>query len=391
MNKWKLRNKQLYILLRYSVAKVLSYLLPAKLFAKDLWLVCERGTDARDNGYFFYKYLREKHPHIPCVYVITRNSPDYNKVATLGNVVHYGSLQHLYYINTAKHLISTHAAGFLWNSHWIRDGILKRFYRHKGNFIFLQHGVIIHYLAGLIYPTYQCDLFICSAKKEYEYVKNTYGHPDGVVQYTGLCRFDYLHRFTIKKQILLMPTWRLYLNGLNDSAFLQSDYYKAFSQLLTDPRLEEILEFYDYELIFYPHYEIQKFLPLFHSPFSRVKLAVFKQYDVQTLLKESALLITDYSSVFFDFAYMKKPLIYYQFDKKSFYDNHYAKGYFDCDTMGFGKVAHTFDELLDRIRETVKAGCALQEPFQSRINTYYELYDTNNSQRIFECICRLEK
>ena len=113
MNKWKLRNKQLYILLRYSVAKVLSYLLPAKLFAKDLWLVCERGTDARDNGYFFYKYLREKHPHIPCVYVITRNSPDYNKVATLGNVVHYGSLQHLYYINTAKHLISTHAAGFL--------------------------------------------------------------------------------------------------------------------------------------------------------------------------------------------------------------------------------------------------------------------------------------
>ena len=64
--------------------------------------------------------------------------------------------------------------------------------------------MIIHYLAGLIYPTYQCDLFICSAKKEYEYVKNTYGHPDGVVQYTGLCRFDYLHRFTIKKQILLM-------------------------------------------------------------------------------------------------------------------------------------------------------------------------------------------
>ena len=37
---------------------------------RELWLVCERGNDARDNGYWFYRYLKEKHPEINARYVI---------------------------------------------------------------------------------------------------------------------------------------------------------------------------------------------------------------------------------------------------------------------------------------------------------------------------------
>ena len=36
---------------------------------RELWLVCERGNDARDNGYWFYRYLKEKHPEINARYV----------------------------------------------------------------------------------------------------------------------------------------------------------------------------------------------------------------------------------------------------------------------------------------------------------------------------------
>lgn len=43
---------------------------------KSIWLISERGTDARDNGYHFFRYLREKHPEIECYYVITKDSPD---------------------------------------------------------------------------------------------------------------------------------------------------------------------------------------------------------------------------------------------------------------------------------------------------------------------------
>ena len=46
--------------------------------------------EARDNGYWFFKYLREKHPEQSCVYAIKKKSVDYQKVAKLGRTVEYG-------------------------------------------------------------------------------------------------------------------------------------------------------------------------------------------------------------------------------------------------------------------------------------------------------------
>ena len=43
---------------------------------RELWLVCERGNDARDNGYWFYRYLKEEHPEINARYVIETDSAD---------------------------------------------------------------------------------------------------------------------------------------------------------------------------------------------------------------------------------------------------------------------------------------------------------------------------
>ena len=110
----------------------------------------------------------------------------------------------------------------------------------------------------------------------------------------------------------------MYLNHSDEDCFVKSDYYLNFSAILSNQRVIELLELYDYELVFYPHYEMQKYIHLFQSCHERVKIAKFSCYDVQTLLKDSALLITDYSSVAFEFAYMKKPLIYFQFDKDKF-------------------------------------------------------------------------
>ena len=56
----------------------------------------------------------------------------------------------------------------------------------------------------------------------------------------------------------------------------------------------------------------------------------------QDLLNNSSVLLTDYSSVFFDFAYLKKPVIYYHPENDSY---HYEGSYFDYETMGFGDVA----------------------------------------------------
>ena len=58
---------------------------------RHLWLVMERGFDARDNAYWFFRYLRERHPQINACYVIDKTSPDLGKVAQLGRTVSWRS------------------------------------------------------------------------------------------------------------------------------------------------------------------------------------------------------------------------------------------------------------------------------------------------------------
>ena len=51
--------------------------------------------------------------------------------------------------------------------------------------------------------------------------------------------------------------------------------------------------------------------------------------NYQELILESSLLITDYSSIFFDFGYLKKPIIYTQFDYHEYRLEHFSEGYFN--------------------------------------------------------------
>ena len=65
-----------------------------KLFRRELWLICDNKNEARDNGYWFFKYLCEQHPEQDAVYAINKRSPDYQKVRDLGKTVRYGSFRH---------------------------------------------------------------------------------------------------------------------------------------------------------------------------------------------------------------------------------------------------------------------------------------------------------
>lgn len=122
-----------------------------------------------------------------------------------------------------------------------------------------------------------------------------------------------------------MPTHRMWLHAIDACSeatikekeeFRKSEYYQAYSALLSDSRLLNIVHEYGYQIVFYPHYAQQSFISCF-AEFSNNNVCIANRldYDVQTLLLESTLLVTDYSSVFFDFAFMGKPQIYYQFDE----------------------------------------------------------------------------
>ena len=379
-------------ILVYAYMLLKHYLLfPAALWkyrGREIWLVSERGTDARDNGYHFYRYIREKYPEIEVYYAITEDSPDRSKVEALGDVVSYGSLQHYLLFIAAEYKISTHINGYSpYIYFYSRFGRLLPW---KGKRIFLQHGVIKDNLTGLYREKTDVDIFICGAKPEYDYVSGNFHYSDEV-KYTGLARYDALHDFVVKNQILVMPTWRMYLDDRTEQELAESDYVIKWNAVLRDPRLQAALKRAGKTLVFYPHYEVQKkFLHLFSSEDPAVVIADFDHYDVQQLLKESQLLVTDYSSVFFDFAYMKKPCVYYQFDEDIFYAGHYKRGYFDYRDMGFGEVIADHEALVDAMIGYLESNCEMKEKYANRIEGFFPLHDAHNCERIFTEIQKLK-
>ncbi len=108
---------------------------------RHLWLVMERGFDARDNAYWLFRYLREQQPQINACYVIDKTSPDYEKVSCLGKTVAWRSLRHYLMYLAADQLISTHvqpaSPDLMAYYHLRRIGS-----RPRGKQIFLQHGII---------------------------------------------------------------------------------------------------------------------------------------------------------------------------------------------------------------------------------------------------------
>ena len=356
---------------------------------RRLWLVMERGFDARDNAYWFFRYLREKQPQVNACYVIDSSSPDFAKVSALGRTVEYRSLRHYLMYLAADMLVSTHvqpvAPDLMAYYHLRRVGI-----RPRGKQIFLQHGIIKDEMLWMRYPRLKVDFFASGGKMEYDYLASQFGFPEGVVRYTGLCRFDNLVRGNHPSgEILVMPTWRGsdYPGG---DRFRETAFYRHFQAMLEDPRLLELLEEKGLTLVFYPHIEMQKELGAFRSPSERVVLADWRKYDVQTLLMRCDLLVTDYSSVFFDVGYMEKPVIYYQFDMEEFRRYHYQEGYFSYEEHGFGPVVKTEEELADAVCECARNGFKMQKEYRDRLDAFYPARDELNCERTYRILSRME-
>ena len=166
-------------------------------------------------------------------------------------------------------------------------------------------------------------------------------------------------------------------------------YFNTYNSFLNSQALAGLLEKYDYELIFYPHFEVHRFLDCFETNNARVKIADFKNNDVQDLLINSDVLITDYSSIFFDYAYMRKPLVYYQYNEAEFREGHYKQGYFEYGRDGFGPIAATQEDVVETLHRFLENNLQPDEMYLERMNTFFKYNDTENCRRNFEAICRL--
>ena len=158
---------------------------------------------------------------------------------------------------------------------------------------------------------------------------------------------------------------------------------------MTLPELEALLEKHGYEAVFYPHFEVQRFLSSFHTANPRVKIAALGEADVQTLLMESAVMVSDFSSVQFDFAYMKKPLLYYQFDEAQYWGVHHDVGYFSYRDDGFGPVVTEQAALFRELDGALAQNGTISPFYAKRVDALFDQVDDQNCARNYQAIVEL--
>lgn len=375
----------------FLFALVLPFALIAKIFIRNFWLVCEDRNEARDNGYHFYKWVRENKPKQKIAYAINKKSPDYQKVKGLGKVISYGTLSHWFWYIVADKNISAQKGGKPNAAVCYMLEVVLGF--RKNNRVFLQHGVTINKGDWLFYPNTKMRLFITAAKEEHDFILREFGYPEQNVALLGFSRFDALHDTERDENlILVMPTWRNWLGRASSENknldFTQTEYFNKWNDFLRDDKLGELLEKYDKKLLFYPHRNMQKFLQYFSVKSDRIEIADWKKYDIQDVLKRASLLVTDYSSVFFDFSYMRKPVLFYQFDEKEYREKQYGEGFFDYKNTVLGKWTDEKEQLYNLIDESLSNGNPLMEG--DVVRSFFPLWDKNNSQRIYEKIKSLK-
>ncbi|MEC2055460.1 CDP-glycerol glycerophosphotransferase family protein [Peribacillus psychrosaccharolyticus] len=347
---------------------------------EDIWLVGERPDTAQDNGYQFFKYMREHFPEKEIYYVIEKGALDSERLNDPEHVLYIGSREHIQKSLRASRLIGTHDLDYILPF----KGIKIKNYRNAQK-VFLQHGVLgrknVEYHKK--YYRYPFDLFIVSSGHEKRMVKRKLGYTNEDVIVTGLSRFDRLQEnHQPKREILLIPTWREWI--INEDRLMESLYFEKYMKFLQSDELKQILEENDLKLNFYPHYRMQQYIienVSFDNP--RIHLIELGTKMVQDLLKENSLMITDYSSVSFDFTLLGKPVIYYHFDQDVFFANGILR---PIEETFLGDIVYTQQDLLMKLEEVVKENFRERSDVVSRKKLIFSYQDMENNRRILSHI-----
>lgn len=368
-----------------------------KIKKNEIWLIHDRPNKAGDNGESFFRYLKIKNPcDIQYYFVIKKNNSDYQRLKNLGNVLILGSKKYNLTFLKADKLISSTSNAWVDNPFGEDRKYLVDLFHF--DFIFLQHGISkddVSFFLNKYLKNY--TLITTASKKEYKsFLSPNYGYTKQNIKLTGFSRFDGLYINSINRNleniILIIPTWRMNLKGTvspityestYSDKFIYSEFFLFYNNLINSERLLSSMKLFNYTGIFclHPSFSAQYIDFCNNSLFSIKKECIY-----QKVLTQASLLITDYSSVFFDFAYLKKPIIYTQFDYEEYRNNHYKKGYFDYLTNGFGPICFELEKCIDLILDELKNDCRIKNNYLKRINKFFAFFDESNNNRIYQAI-----
>lgn len=365
---------------------------------KDIWLLSDRVMNAGDNGEVFFKYLNSIDiPGVQPVFAISKDAECAGRLQKEGKVVFFDTKEYLDTFLDAKKIISSGASEFTLNPFGRDRAHVQDLFHYK--FYYLQHGVACADLSSWLNRDAKNIemIFTVSKRERASFINDAYRYKENNVALTGQARFDELYDKK-EKNILILPTWRKSIKQSYDSnttsvyfdGFVDTEYFQFYNGLMNHPRLLEKMRSLGYKGTFCLH------------PIHKEQWIDFQGNDVFTVnegyvdynkvFAQAALTVTDYSSVIFDFAYLRKYIIYAQFDKEQFFaDQTYDEGYFSYEKDGFGPVCYDLEAAVDALIEALEQNCKVPEMYIDRINSFFDFDDKKNSERIYQAIVAHDK
>lgn len=178
-----------------------------------------------------------------------------------------------------------------------------------------------------------------------------------------------------KKIILYAPTWR-------DDEFSEDDKYEFRPQISFEKLQEELGD--EYVMIVKYHYLIMDAVDW--SPYEGFIYHFDQSRDIAELFLVADILITDYSSVMFDYSIMRRPMFFFAYDFYK-YKNELRGFYFSYSKEMPGPISTTTEELIDDIRNYDPA--EYEERYERFVQKYNAIDDGNAASRVLDLIREL--
>lgn len=388
----KLKNvNNKYRALKLIFIRLLYYITKPFYKNKHIWLTWDKLYKAGDNGEYMYQYCLKNNRNI--YYFIKKDSPDYERLKKQNTkrCVVFNSLKAKMLSLHSEVILDTHAnvisyCGF--------DGISRHFVCGLFNpeIICIQHGLTIQKIAQ-----YQNRLFdnikyyCCASQFEIDNIKAPiYDYREEQMSLTGLARYDGL-KSKAEKLVLITPTWRrnvvnssiAYVKKKHNNNFKHSDYFNIYNSLINNTKLINCAKECGYKLVYLLHPAMSGQLEDFGKNDFVDIIPATGNVNYEDILTRAALMVTDYSGVQFDFAYQRKVLVYYHPDALP---PHYDAGGLDYETMGFGPICKTEEQIVDELCENMRNGCVIKDLYKKRADDFFAFDDFNNCERILKAV-----
>ncbi len=366
-----------------------------KLKRKPVWIFIDREYKAGDSAEALFSYARQQNSakDVSMFFALEKRSDDYSRVAKIGKVIEPYSTAFQIRFLAADKLFSGHHDAAVTNPFGKQGKYVSSLYQFL--FYNLSHGTLQGDLSKQlnkhVRPIYR---FIVSAWMEQKaLVGDAYGFSEDEVVPAGMCRYDAYDPGRTQKKVIFLPTWRANLAGKIIPGtrrreympnFEESDYCRFYNQLINDERLIQLLKKHGFTGEFYVHPNYEKQVACFHGN-DTVKVGDASA-DYTDVLSEGAILVSDYSGVAFDFAYMRKPVVYCHFDDLFSGGHSYQASYFDYERDGFGPVCYDGNEVIDEIERLLDAGCEMAEEYRRRADSFFVHSDRQNCARVLDAV-----